>query len=389
VAVLYLPFLISRLKTHKNDFDAVYIWSTAARRGLNPYSDNLTGLERQFGLDTNGNYQANYPPPLIVAFEPITLLSPATAYWVWCSVSILAFVVALLLLCGRCAPMFMVLALFYEPVTDHFLWAQSYTVILLLLVISLRAMTTGRDAIAGLSLAAAGALKLFPLVIGLYAVRTKRWTVLAWTLVGLCAISSVTVAALGWRRYFSFFGSTSPEIWLPSTFFHSNVSVGSIISQLVVDFSSKYPMFHRGVPLRSIFIAAPLAVSVAFFWLTPVRDQELRGFGLWIIIATWIFPFCWPTHMVLFLAFFGVLFCSRDRASSWAKGAAELNYLLGVVLLPIHWTLLIAGPIGWLSTIERMCLIILVTSALYSAWLFSRPTDDPRGAVQLQLFTKG
>jgi hypothetical protein len=68
--LIYVPFLVSRLDTQKNDFNAVYIWSAAARKGMNPYVDDLTRLESQLGIDDNGNPHANYPPPLILAFEP-------------------------------------------------------------------------------------------------------------------------------------------------------------------------------------------------------------------------------------------------------------------------------------------------------------------------------
>jgi hypothetical protein len=77
--------------------------------------------------------------------------------------------------------------------------------------------------------------------------------------------------------------------------------------------------------------------------------------------------------MVLFLAFLAILFNSRKSASRKAKWAAVVSYLLGVLLLPIHWTLLIAGPMVWLSATERTCLIMLVLSIFYSAWVFSRP----------------
>ena len=71
-----------------------------------------------------------------------------------------------------------------------------------------------------------------------------------------------------------------------------------------------------------IFAASALALGAAVFWVTPVSDPDLRAFGLWIIAATWMFPICWPAHMVLFLAFLGVLFCGRSRASRQAKWAA-------------------------------------------------------------------
>jgi hypothetical protein len=55
-----------------------------------------------------------------------------------------------------------------------------------------------------------------------------------------------------------------------------------------------------------------------------------------------------------------------------------------VMLLPIHWIILLAGPIGWLSAIERKCLIMLVLSIFYSAWVFSRPYRPPADAISAE-----
>ena len=375
LVLMYVTPLASHLNTHKNDFSAVYIWSAAARKGLNPYTDDLTRLAREFSLDDNGNHQANYPPPLVVAFEPFTLLPPTTAYWVWFCVSLSALVTALVLLLGRQAFPFALLAMLYEPLTDNFLWAQSYTVVLLLLAISIRAIASGRDTIAGVSLVLAGALKIFPFIVLLYFVRTRRWRVIFSATMGVLTISGFTIGVLGWNRTLSFLGSTSPEVWTHWLFAHSNVSMAATISQLVTDSSADHLLL-----LRLICVASVLAIGAAVFWATPVNDPDLRTFGLWIIAATWMFPVCFPAHMVLFLAFLGVLFCRRNWASRPTKWVAILSYTLGVTLLPIHWTLLLAGPIAWLSVAERTCLVMLVLSALYAAWLFSRSDGNERSA---------
>ena len=375
--LIYVPFLGAHLNTRKNDFNALYIWSAAARKGMNPYVDDLTKLESQLGIDDNGNPHANYPPPLVVAFEPITLLPPTTAYWIWFCVSLFALMASFGLLLGREAFLFMLLALFYEPLTDHLLWAQSYTVVLLLLVISIRAMAKGRDTVAGVSLALAGALKVFPLIILLYSVRTRRWRIVFSAAAGLLTISALTIGVLGWNQILSFLGSTSAEVWERWTFANSNVSIGATIAQLVLPLMATDSPGDHLLLWQLIFAASALALGAAVFWVTPVSDPDLRAFGLWIIAATWMFPVCWPAHMVLFLAFLGVLFCSRNRASCQAKWAAVSSYALGVMLLPIHWTLLIAGHIAWLAAAERTCLVMLVLSSFYSAWLFSRPEIRP------------
>ena len=377
--LIYVPFLGAHLNTRKNDFNAVYIWSAAARKGMNPYVDDLTRLESQLGIDDNGNHHAVYPPPLIVAFEPITLLPPITAYWIWFGVSLFALMASFGLLLGREASLFALLALFYEPLTDHFLWAQSYTVVLLLLAVSIRAMTNGRHTVAGVSVAIAGALKIFPLVILLYFVRTRRWRVVFSAAVGLFTISALTTGLMGWNRTLSFLESSSPEAWVRWGFIHSNVSIGATIAQLVLPLMSTDSPGDHLLLWQLIFAASALALGAAVFWMTPVNDPDLRAFGLWIIAATWMFPICLPAHLVLFLAFLGVLFCDSSNASRHTKWAAVSSYALGVLLLPIHWTLLIAGHIVWLGAAERTCLVMLVLSSFYSAWLFSRPEIRPAG----------
>jgi Glycosyltransferase family 87 len=218
---------------------------------------------------------------------------------------------------------------------------------------------------------------VFPLIILLYSVRTRRWRVVFSAAAGILTISALTIGVLGWNQILSFLGSTSAEVWERWTFANSNVSIGATIAQLVLPLMATDSPGDHLLLWQLIFAASALALGAAVFWVTPVSDPDLRAFGLWIIAATWMFPICWPAHMVLFLAFLGVLFCSRSRASRQAKWAAVSSYALGVMLLPIHWTLLIAGHIAWLAAAERTCLVMLVLSSFYSAWLFSRPEIRP------------
>jgi hypothetical protein len=371
LALAYLPFLLAHLNTRKNDFSALYVWSAAARAGLNPYTDDLTGLERRLNLDTNANQLANYPPPLIIAFEPFTLLPPTAAYWAWFVVSLSALLTALALLLGTESLPFAAFAMLYEPLTDHFLWAQSYTMILLLFAICYRAMATRRDVLAGTSLAIGGALKIFPLAVVLYAVRTGRWRVVFSAAGAFVAILSISASILGLKRVVSFLHSTFPNTWAHWAFAHSNVSIGAMISQWVLP-GAAVDVPHGIGPEQAILIFPAILLAGAVFLATPAADSHLRAFGLWIITATWMFPICWPAHMLLFLAFLAVLFRSRTEAPLQAKWFAVSSFIVGIVLLPIHWTQLLAGPVGWLSTVERAGLILLLLSTFCSAWLFAR-----------------
>src|SRR5207253_6505467 len=68
-------------RTVKFDFGAFYTWAYAARIGSNPYSrDAVIPLAQRLGVEA---MPANYPPPFILALEPLSLLPPLRAFWIW------------------------------------------------------------------------------------------------------------------------------------------------------------------------------------------------------------------------------------------------------------------------------------------------------------------
>src|SRR5258708_21418886 len=95
-------------------------------------------------------------------------------------------------------------------------------------------MAKGRDTVAGVSLALAGALKVFPLIILLYSVRTRRWRIVFSAAAGLLTISALTIGVLGWNQTLSFLGSTSAGVLARWTFANSNVSIRATIVQMVL-----------------------------------------------------------------------------------------------------------------------------------------------------------
>jgi hypothetical protein len=126
-------------------------------------------------MQTGEINRASYPPTFLLCFEPLTLLSPVTAYWVWFGFNFLAIAAALMLLLGdenrldmRTAGSLCALAMLYTPVRENFRYAQSQILILLLLVLSMRRLQRGGDASAGLILSWAILLRIYPAVMLVY-----------------------------------------------------------------------------------------------------------------------------------------------------------------------------------------------------------------------------
>jgi hypothetical protein len=83
-------------------------------------------------MQTGEINRAGYPPTFLLCFEPLTLLSPVTAYWVWFDFNCVAIAAALMLLLRdedrldvRTASCLCALAMPYTPIRENFRYAQT------------------------------------------------------------------------------------------------------------------------------------------------------------------------------------------------------------------------------------------------------------------------
>jgi hypothetical protein len=107
------------------DFGSYYVWGFAARRGLDPYrSSVLPPIIKALQVDA---VPANYPPLVLLAFEPLSLLPVRTAFWIWCGTNF-ALLLASIAIMIRCAGergsriAILAVALIYGPITDELYW---------------------------------------------------------------------------------------------------------------------------------------------------------------------------------------------------------------------------------------------------------------------------
>jgi alpha-1,2-mannosyltransferase len=369
LALGYLVFVHSRIDTRRNDFSAVYLWTAAAQAKLDPYVDDLQWLEEKLGIDANGNSQANYPPTFIVLFRPLASLSPEVAYWTWFCLSLVMLTAAMILLLEKEVFWFALLMVLYEPLTDHFLWAQTYTLLLLLLVLLKRAIGKAWWNSAGLTLGLLGALKIFPFLMVGYLLRTRRYRSALLAVGWVVVFAALTVVLFGFGRSLSFLSSTSFNNWEPWLLAHSNVSVGAMVTQWIRGYDRAL------VGPSSWFFAglAGCAVLVLTVLRTPSSDPDGKAFGLWVITSAALFPICWPSHMVLFVVPFAEIFASRDYAPPLAVAFGVASYVVSVALVPLHWLLLLQQfEKGWLYTMERAGLIVLLLTVYSCAFCLSR-----------------
>jgi Glycosyltransferase family 87 len=207
--IAHLTSVVSGLPARANqtDFSVYYTSALIMREGGNPYTADIAPAARRLGLDVGPLVRDDSVPFFLLCFEPLTKLSPGRAYSVWIGISGAALVAAMILLLhglGGRALLLAPLMLLYQPVADHFAYARTEILILLMFVLMMRWLERGHDAAAGLILAFAGALRLFPLLMGGYLLLMGRWRALWYLAIGLAMLGVVTVAALGPARCASF-----------------------------------------------------------------------------------------------------------------------------------------------------------------------------------------
>ncbi len=365
------------------DFSHYYLSALAMRAGLNPYTTDLRSLGRALGIE--GIDHATYPPAFLLCFEPLTLMTPQAAYWTWFGINVAALALALALLFREIPSLRMrqimaliPLAILYPPLGTHFFYAQTQVLILLLFVLMMWAMGRGYDRTAGLFLALAGLIKIFPLLMVGYFVTRHRWRAVAYTAAGVVAGALVTIAMIGVQRSLGFMNGvhsiTSNEfIARPA-----NIALGSFVSRLFW-YASGTIGGGQGALLGWVRPVVALAAQLLLLGLTAratwaataARDADWRAFSLWVVATILLAPTAWIHYAVLLLIPFGLV-----SAAGWASHAGAravwltfASYALLALAMGIEPRLEKGAPLAAIVVDE--CAFISVLLAYCSAYSFA------------------
>ncbi len=338
------------------DFSIYYMSATLLLEGSNPYTADFGPTAERLGLDAGEIRRATDPPTFLLLIEPLALMPERAAYYTWVGLNAVFLAAALMLLLSRSAGLGLrsaaalaALALLYPPVEWHFYAAQSKIPLLLLLVIMIRLMERGSHRAAGLCLAFAGLLRIFPLLLIAYLVIQRRWRTLLWTLVGLMAGGLITIGLIGANRSLSFGHSllllTGQHVPWMSPGVPANIALGAAVSRLfrfiagenhntTIDMLGRLAVFGAQAALLGASVAATLR-------LKPREDPDWRAFSMWVVASVILSPTAWVHYMVIYLLPFGQLVraSGASRASERAQWTAILSYLVifltSVMLMPL------------------------------------------------------
>ena len=161
------------------DFTVFYGWWSDYSSGGDPWTDMRGPM-----------HGCNQPPSFVETFSPLARLDRKTAFWIWQAAQFLCVVAAVLLLARGndpplgAAPTIIVLSLVLmsRPFAGAMVWSQIAPMLLALLCAAWFCAREESPAAAGMFLALAALLKLFPAGAAGYFLFGRRWRALGWTI---------------------------------------------------------------------------------------------------------------------------------------------------------------------------------------------------------------
>lgn len=331
-------------RVHKWDYSIYYSSALAMRKGMNPYTTDLTSLARAQGFELGKINHATDPPTFVMCFVPLTLLPPRAGFYFWTGINVFAFLASVVLL-FRWTPGLNLdfslaiagLAILFPPVVDHLIFGQNKMLVLLMFVLMLRWLEQGYDARAGFALALASLLRAFPILLILYLVVIKRWRAVFYTILGLGIGGLLTLGLAGTGSTLSFLFAPRylTEQWREAL--PGNIALGPTVSRM---FWYAFGM-HLGEGLNWIRKITSLSAELALLGLTVnvslrngKEDRDARIFCLWMLTAVLISPTSWVYYLVL-LSIPMVKLSAAARAGSASARAI--------------WTAIVCYAVAWLS----------------------------------------
>lgn len=389
----------SAARRHQWDFSHYYLSALAMRNGINPYTADLRPLGQRLGLE--GIARATDTPFFLLCFEPLTWWRPAPAYWIWLAFNAAALALAMALIVRAASPLdwrqlssLCAIILLYPPLSNHIFYAQTQIVILLLVVVVMRALESGHDRAAGLALAVAGLLKVFPLAIVGYFVMRRRWRALAWTANGLIVGTALTIFAFGASRNAGFVAGTYLTRSVGFLARPANVALGSFISRMFYYAAGNVAMAPWLDWTRALTMAAAEVALIGWtiFATLPRADglhgdpdalgrDASRSFGMWVVASILLSPTAWIHYMVLLILPFMLIAAAgwNGTASSrtlWAMAASYAVIVLSMAIAGSTQSSLANRP--YLKTALEECATLSLMLAYLSTWFFATdaiPTD--------------
>jgi len=327
----------SASRYHAPDFVVLFDWGIRYRAGKDVWAKPDMGE-----LRTHKHVHiCNSTPAFVEAFAPLTLIDQQLAHPIWQIAQLVFLVLALTLLAREIDPplelativILIALALMLRSVRTGIYSASSSPTLLLLLVTSWLWARRGRPAAAGLSLAIAILLKLYPGALAGYFLLRKQWSELWWA-AGFFLVGVVATGISNWLKMPMSRGFTTSEIA------RSSVNHVALLPSVYGWCAS---LAKTGEPSWIVVIAVcmilDMGIMVVLFWATSTKANDSISdglvFALWLTAMLLISPLAWRSELVLIFPAYLFASIAVLRASIDGSAFTRAGFLVGTILIGI------------------------------------------------------
>jgi len=389
VAALSLAQRLRAVSHRYDDVDFVmfYGWWTDYSSGGDPWMVSREQVDLRPGLSLPR--YCNYTPFFVEVFSPLARLDQKTAFWIWEAAQMMCLVAAVLLLARgnapplEAAPTIIVLSLLLlsRQFAGTLVMAQVTPTLLALLSASWFCARRERPAAAGLCLALAALVKLYPAAAGGYFLFGRRWRALGWT-VAFFAAGVLLTNPFRWIEL-AMQGmpiSYDTIVMLHVTFAlgHAELTVLAFVRKIVAHFAGTSiiaaPLFAV-LGFTALIDLALLAIAAAAT-ITGRESADLDGllFGLWVALALLMSPLAWIHETLLLLPayLFGTL-AAWDGSHS-REPARHIALIAGAAMLAV------CIVTGLIKAVPHPGFPVLLAAYLGAALIFRArmQSDSPR-----------
>jgi hypothetical protein len=340
LATVAVKVTVKRLDEYASRYDApdfavLFDWGTRYRAGDDVWANPKIAEVRAHKYV----HICNYTPAFVEAFAPLTLIDKRLAHSIWQIAQLGLLVLALTLLAREIDPppdpatvvIFIALALMFRSVRFGIFGASSSPTLFLLLVTSWLCARRGRPAAAGLSLAIATLLKLYPGLLAVYFLLRRRWSELWWA-AGFFLIGVVATGISNWLKLPMSRDFTTSAIVRWSM---NNVALLPSVYAWCASFAK------TGEPSWIVVIVDCMILDVGvmgvLFWATSTaaNDSISDGlvFALWLNAMLLILPLAWRSELVLLFPAYLFAFTAALRASIDGHAFTRMGFIVGTILI--------------------------------------------------------
>jgi alpha-1,2-mannosyltransferase len=271
-----------------------------------------------------------------------------------------------------------------QPSFDSLAYGQIDIVLLALMIATLLGLRGGRPALAGLAIAVAGLLKLYPLVLVVFLAVRREWRAIVWTGAWLIALNGLSVAVLGWHEHVVYATQVLPRIG-GGTGWVENQTLNGFLSRLMLGALRPEPVHDRGLDALT---GAGFVVMAALSAWTAGRPSDRRSslfalqFGLFLVLMVMAVPAAWIHYETVTVLAFLILVWHAANTPLGKGSAFAAALAFGLVAYGNQWTFYDGSPRPGLTALalsrELYGLALLwVTAALSAIRASSSPFSRP------------